>query len=85
MVIVKKYFILATVCLMGILSSCNRNETNHNYMWFDCEANYATLSCPDSIQFYLKKCKDLGFDNVVVDVKSIMGEALNSTLFCSSL
>lgn len=76
MVIVKKYFILATVCLMGILSSCNRNETNHNYMWFDCEANYATLSCPDSIQFYLKKCKDLGFDNVVVDVKSIMGEVL---------
>ena len=76
MVIVKKYFILATVCLMGILSSCNRNEVNHNYMWFDCEANYATLSCPDSIQFYLKKCKDLGFDNVVVDVKSIMGEVL---------
>jgi len=45
-------------------------------MWFDCEANFATLSNPDSIDFYLKKVKSLGFGNVVVDVKSIMGEVL---------
>ena len=45
-------------------------------MWFDCEANYATLSSPDSIEFYLEKCRDLGFGNVVVDMKSIMGEVL---------
>ena len=51
-------------------------KVNHNYMWFDCEANYATLSHPDSIRFYLKKTKDLGFGNVVVDMKSIMGEVL---------
>ena len=45
-------------------------------MWFDCEADYATLSSPDSIEFYLEKCRDLGFGNVVVDMKSIMGEVL---------
>lgn len=45
-------------------------------MWFDCEANYRTLSTPDSIRFYIQKSKDLGFDNVVVDMKSIMGEVL---------
>ena len=50
--------------------------TNSNFMWFDCEANYERLSCPDSIMFYLQKCKSAGFDNVVVDVKSIMGEVL---------
>ena len=53
-----------------------RADLNHNYMWFDCEANYATLSHPDSILFYLKKTQSLGFDNVVVDMKSIMGEVL---------
>ena len=60
------------------VSACSSNAKvqNHNYMWFDCEANYATLSHPDSIRYYLQKSKDLGFGNVVVDVKSIMGEVL---------
>ena len=49
-------------------------------MWFDCEANYATLSHPDSIRFYLEKCRDLGFNNAVVDVKSIMGEVVDSNV-----
>ncbi|HIS22136.1 MAG TPA: family 10 glycosylhydrolase [Candidatus Cryptobacteroides intestinipullorum] len=60
--------------------SCTDDTTvqtrNSNFMWFDCEANYERLSYPDSIMFYLQKCKDAGFDNVVVDVKSIMGEVL---------
>lgn len=49
------------------------------YMWFDCEANYARLSDPDSIQYYLEKVKDIGVTDVVVDVKSIMGETLYSS------
>ena len=65
----KVFFIC--VALICAAVSCKK-EVNHNYMWFDCEANYATLSHPDSIKFYLEKCKDLGFGNVVVDVKSIM-------------
>ena len=67
-------FLLAAAVVLTVLSC--KEEVNHNYMWFDCEANYATLSHPDSIKFYLEKCKDLGFGNVVVDVKSIMGEVL---------
>lgn len=45
-------------------------------MWFDCEGNYATLSHPDSIRYYVSKIHDMGFTDVVVDVKSIMGETL---------
>ena len=71
---------LTAIAACLFLQSCapahDSNEFNHNYMWFDCEANYATLSHPDSIRFYMKKCQDLGFDNVVVDMKSIMGEVL---------
>ncbi len=77
-----KRFCLTIITIISIASaiSCgslsDRKDANHNYMWFDCEANYRTLSSPDSIKFYLKKCKELGFDNVVVDMKSIMGEVL---------
>ncbi len=73
-------FIAAALASIAMFSCAdktgNQDVVNHNYMWFDCEANYATLSQPDSIKFYLQKCKDLGFENVVVDVKSIMGEVL---------
>ena len=68
--------ILSIISAALLCISCAEDKVNHNYMWFDCEANYATLSHPDSIQFYLAKCKELGFENVVVDVKSIMGEVL---------
>ena len=69
------------ICLLAAIfavSACaqSKKEYNHNYMWFDCEANYATLSHPDSIYYYMKKSQEIGFDNVVVDVKSIMGEVL---------
>ena len=57
----KKLTLLATVLsIVTLMASCgnqaDNKEVNHNYMWFDCEANYATLSHPDSIRFYLGKC-----------------------------
>ena len=78
-IIVMRFIFTAIIALMALTSCASRDNAatdNHNYMWFDCEANYSTLSHPDSIQYYLQKCKDLGFGNVVVDVKSIMGEVL---------
>ena len=72
-----KRILILLLPLMIAAASCSPKKVyNHNYMWFDCEANYATLSHPDSIKHYMKKTQDLGFDNVVVDVKSIMGEVL---------
>ena len=70
-----KLFTFLTL-LLSVLSCKETRTYNNNYMWFDCEANYATLSHPDSIYHYMKKSRDLGFDNVVVDMKSIMGEVL---------
>lgn len=70
-------FITLAAAVLSLVSCVGGGRSlNDNYMWFDCEANYATLSHPDSIRFYLEKCRALGFDNVVVDVKSIMGEVL---------
>ncbi len=69
---------MLVLSISALLGACtaNKQEYNNNYMWFDCEANYRTLSNPDSIRHYIQKSKDIGFDNVVVDVKSIMGEVL---------
>lgn len=73
-------FVLSAVVCLTTFFSCKSgtvaDSANSNYMWFDCEGNYERLSNPDSIRFYLQKCKDAGFDNAVVDVKSIMGEVL---------
>ena len=81
MPIVKRAILFGMLLSLSVsFISCNDgrtpNEANSNFMWFDCEANYERLSTPDSIMYYLQKCKDAGFDNVVVDVKSIMGEVL---------
>lgn len=65
-----------TILLLSFAAASGSIASNRNYMWFDCEANYRMLSNPDSIRFYLDKVHRLGFDNVVVDVKSIMGEVL---------
>lgn len=81
MTIIRRIILAGTALACVLMAfSCTDDTTvqtrNSNFMWFDCEANYERLSYPDSIMFYLQKCKDAGFDNVVVDVKSIMGEVL---------
>ena len=76
--LIKNRPLLLAISILALLCSCTAGKQtyNHNYMWFDCEANYRTLSHPDSIKYYIQKSKDIGFDNVVVDMKSIMGEVL---------
>ncbi|MBQ0077688.1 MAG: family 10 glycosylhydrolase [Bacteroidales bacterium] len=71
-----KHAILVLMASAALACSCASTQESRNYMWFDCEANYKTLSCPDSIRFYLEKVKSIGFGNVIVDMKSIMGEVL---------
>lgn len=43
-------------------------------MWIDGSANFRRFSRTDSIDFYVKKLHDLGFTDVVVDVRPITGE-----------
>lgn len=38
-------------------------------MWIDLSANWARFSNPDSISYYVRKCRDAGFNTLVVDVK----------------
>lgn len=47
---------------------CSVNE-RLKLMWIDLSANWKTFTSPDSVAYYVKKCKDAGFNTLVVDVK----------------
>lgn len=68
------YLLVAVTLFVGC--QCNKEPQKRLYMWLDCEANFERLSTPDSIDYYMARIKDLGFTDVVADVKSIMGEVL---------
>ncbi len=38
-------------------------------MWIDLSANWERFSHADSVKYYVKKCRDAGFNTLVVDVK----------------
>lgn len=74
---------ISALCLiagLGLFHSCDKTAAAKSekrlYMWFDCEAHYARLSSPDSIRYWVNRVHDMGFTDIVVDVKSIMGETL---------
>ena len=55
------------------------------YLWYDAEANFERFSNKDSIVYYVKKAKDVGFTDIVVDVKPIYGQALYKSSFIPAL
>lgn len=68
--------ILILIFFAFVLSENSQAKGKDFYIWFDCEANFERLSHADSITYYLDKVKAIGVTDVVVDVKSIMGEVL---------
>ena len=72
-----KNLILSILLLFTTYSFAgNINKEKPKYLWFDAEANFERFSSKDSISYYLEKAKDVGFNQVVVDVKPIYGEVL---------
>ena len=75
-----KNLILSILLLFTTYSFAgNINKEKPKYLWFDAEANFERFSSKDSISYYLEKAKDVGFNQVVVDVKPIYGEVLYKT------
>lgn len=68
----------AAVCCMA---SCGRTvpetaDGKPKYLWIDATANFARMSQRDSVDYYLDKAREAGFNRIVVDVRSVEGEAL---------
>lgn len=78
---IKTYIALVTIFVFlfgtGVqLNAANDAGKKPALMWIDAEANFARFSHKDSITFYLKKIKSLGFTHAIVDVRPITGEVL---------
>ncbi len=64
--------------MLGVLvafTACKpRNEASQpvektKIMWLDLSANWERFSHTDSIEYYVQKCKEAGFNHLVLDVK----------------
>lgn len=81
---------LSLIVLTGVLlAACKGNEnkeisntdaslkeTPRNFLYFDATANFRRFTYRDSIDYYLKKSKEVGVTDVVIDLKPISGEVL---------
>lgn len=45
-------------------------------MWLDCSANWVRFSYPDSIRYYVNKCREAGMTALVLDVKGTSSEVV---------
>ncbi|MEF9923872.1 MAG: alpha amylase family protein [Muribaculaceae bacterium] len=69
-------FIVLSIFSFSLLAKNNKAPQKPALMWFDAEANFKRFSNTDSIDFYLKKIKEIGFTHAIVDVLPITGEVL---------
>ncbi|AFD07737.1 alpha amylase family protein [Solitalea canadensis] len=60
----------------GSKATADKKFPRKNILWFDATANFKRFSYKDSVIYYLKKSKDAGVTDVVIDVKPITGEVL---------
>ncbi|MGE5436302.1 MAG: alpha amylase family protein [Syntrophothermus sp.] len=65
--------------LFILLFSTSFAQPQKKLLWFDATANWERLSYIDSIKYYLDKTKEIGFTDVVLDVRPITGEVLYSS------
>ena len=84
------YLLAAVACTaiaVGSLCSCGGNDKvaqdeTPKYLWMCAEANFERFSTKDSIDYYLDKIKETGFNHIVVDIKPIQGKVLYDSDIC---
>lgn len=74
-------FVAAVFCVSCSVhksSSTDKSKyfVDRNILWFDATANFDRFCDKDSIIYYLKKSKEVGVTDIVIDVKPITGEVL---------
>ena len=54
-------------------------------MWLDCSANWERFSYPDSIRYYVDKCREAGMTALVLDIKGTSSEVVYPSEFAPQL
>lgn len=87
--IIKIVLLFAILLSPLALSATSKNAKQENkkpaLMWVDATANFKRFSNTDTIDFYLKKLKGLGFTHVVVDILPITGEVLYESKYAPQM
>ena len=66
-----KLKLLSLLTAVIVFSACGQKEiVKPKLMWFDLSANWATLSCADSIDYYVNKCNEIGITHIILDLKN---------------
>ncbi len=88
------YSIAAYLSLLWLLffgASCAsdkgkaQEEAKPALLWIDATANIERFNNKDTIDYYLEKVKDLGFTDIVVDLRPISGHVLYDSEFAPKL
>ena len=83
--------IAGTAIALGGLSACSGKteaiavEETPRYLWMCAEANFERFGTKDSIDYYLDKIKEVGFNHIVVDIKPIQCKVLYDSDICEPL
>lgn len=77
-----RLIISSVILLMSLFTACSPQPCGKvlggkpKYLWFDASANFKRFAQKDSIDYYLDKAVEAGFNHIVVDVRPVEGEAL---------
>lgn len=67
---------VALSCSMCAVAKKKTEVVKPKLMWLDCSANWERFSYPDSIKYYVEKCKEVGMTALVLDVKGTSSEVV---------
>ncbi len=62
-------FILAASATIISMSAGSHNQKN-NIMWLDLSGMWTRFTCPDTVDYYMDRIVDCGFNTVVIDVRN---------------
>lgn len=66
----KRAFITLTLILSFIFSVTSQSTEKNNIMWLDLSGMWTRFTCPDSVDYYMDRIVDCGFNTVIIDVKN---------------
>lgn len=90
---IKKITLFITMVIV-LFCSCHKKQKNESFeapdqlpklMWIDATANIHRFNNKDTIDHYLQKLSDLGFTDVVVDIRPISGHVLYDSEYAPKL
>ena len=66
----KRAFITLSLLITLFFSVTSQSAEKNNIMWLDLSGMWTRFTCPDSVDYYMDRIVDCGFNTVIIDVKN---------------